>query len=389
MRSSLLLIVILTGLLMTAQGQVLPDDGNLKTATTNVRGAEYPKITKGLKVVFRIKAPDVQKLQVKIDKVYDMVKDGEGVWTVTTDPQVPGFHYYFLLIDGYQVSDPASETFFGWQRMSGGIEIPEAGTDFYSPKNVPHGDLRSKWYLSAVTGDWRRCYIYCPPGYNDNVTKRYPVLYLQHGSGEDERSWGVQGKVDIIMDNLISESRAVPMLIVMDQGYATRVGETSQASQQQAGMRRSSGPSAFEEVVIKDLIPFIDSNFRALSGRNNRALAGLSMGAGQALQISTNNLDQFAWIGDFSGVESLTPERDLKTVYNGAFADASKFNKEVKLLWLGVGTEEGPRIGVKAFHEKLTKLGVNNKYYESPGTEHEWQTWRNCLYEFAPLLFRK
>ena len=387
MRRPLLIIAILTGLVLRAQGQNQPEDRNLKTASTNVRGAEYPKITKDHKVVFKIKAPDVDKLQVKIEKVYDMVKDGEGVWTVTTEPQVPGFHYYFLIIDGYQVSDPASETFFGWQRMSGGIEVPEVGTDFYTLKNVPHGDLRSRWYLSTATGEWRRCYIYCPPGYNDNTKEKYPVLYLQHGSGEDERSWGVQGKVDIIMDNLISESSALPMLIVMDQGYATRAGETSEVTQRQSGMS-SSGQSAFEEVVIKDLIPFIDSNFRTLSDRNNRALAGLSMGAGQALKISTNNLDQFAWIGDFSGVESLTPESDLKTVYNGAFADATKFNKEVKLLWLGVGTEEGPRIGVKAFHEKLTKLGIKNKYYESHGTDHEWQTWRKCLYEFAPLLFR-
>ncbi|MEO6188342.1 MAG: alpha/beta hydrolase-fold protein [Ginsengibacter sp.] len=386
MRSSLLIVLILTGLFIRIEGQNLPGDDNLKTASTNVRGAQYPKITKDLRVVFQIKAPDVQKLQVKMEKVYDMVKDDKGVWTVTTDPQVPGFHYYFLLIDGYQVSDPASETFFGWQRMSSGIEIPEAGTDFYSIKNVPHGDLRSKWYRSSVTGEWRRCYIYCPPGYDDNVKKNYPVLYLQHGSGEDERGWGVQGHVDIIMDNLISESKAVPMLVVMDQGYATRVGETIQAPRPQGGTA-SSEQSAFEEVITKDLLPFIDSHFKTLPGKNNRALAGLSMGAGQALQISTRNLDKFAWIGAFSGGGRLTPESDLKTVYSGAFADASKFNKEVKLLWMGVGTAEGP--GVKNFHETLTKLGINNKYYESPGTAHEWQTWRKCLYEFAPLLFKK
>jgi enterochelin esterase family protein len=314
-----------------------------------------------------------------------MVKDEKGIWTLTTDPQVPGFHYYFLLIDGFQVSDPASEGFFGWQRMSGGIEIPEAGTDFYYVKDVPHGDLRQKWYFSSVTSAWRRCYVYCPPGYNESTKNKFPVLYLQHGSGEDERSWGVQGKADIIMDNLIAEGKAVPMLIVMDQGYATRPGAAPQQPAQ-GGSRQQSGPSAFEEVIIKDLIPFIDKTFRTLATRESRALAGLSMGAGQALQISTNNLDKFAWIGGLSGGGRITPESDLTKVYNGVFADAAKFNKEVKLLWLGVGTAEGQ--GVKNFHETLTKIGINNKYYESPGTAHEWQTWRKCLYEFAPLLFR-
>lgn len=349
-----------------------------KPATSNVRGAEYPKATPDLRVVFRINAPDVAKLQVKLDKTYDMVKDEKGTWTLTTDPQVPGFHYYFLLVDGFQVSDPASEGFFGWQRMSGGVEIPEAGTTFYNVKDVPHGDLRSKWYLSSITGSWRRCFVYCPYGYDQDLKRRYPVLYLQHGSGEDERSWGVQGKVDIIMDNLIADGKAIPMIVVMDQGYAVKAGS--------AGDGRQQSGNAFGEVVIKDLIPFIDKNFRALSSRDERAIAGLSMGAGQAMQISFNNLDRFAWIGAFSGGARINSGSDLTGVYNGVFANSAKFNSEVKLLWLGTGTAE--EMGVKSFHETLGKIGINHKYYESQGTAHEWQTWRKCLYEFAPLLFR-
>jgi enterochelin esterase family protein len=273
--------------------------------------------------------------------------------------------------------------------MSGGIEIPEAGVDFYSLKDVPHGDIRQKWYFSEVTGAWRRCFVYCPPGYNESIPERYPVLYLQHGSGEDERSWGVQGRADIIMDNLIAERKALPMLIVMDQGYAVRKGAQSAAAPQPAGQQQQ-GPSAFEEVVIKDLIPFIDSHFRTLSDRGHRAMAGLSMGGGQTLQITTRNLDKFAYIGGFSGTGRLTADSDLKTVFNGAFADAKSFNSRVKLVWIGIGTAEPENMykGVKGFHEALEKIGIRHVYYESPGTDHEWQTWRRSLHEFAPLLFR-
>ncbi|MGB9746469.1 MAG: alpha/beta hydrolase-fold protein [Bacteroidales bacterium] len=367
-----------------ARSQTVQSISEARPAVSNVRGADYPKVTPDRRVLFRINAPDVGKLQVKLNKTYDMVKDENGVWTLTTDQQVPGFHYYFLLIDGFQVSDPASEGFYGWQRMSGGIEIPEEGTDFYYLKDVPHGDLRSKWYFSSVTSSWRRCYVYCPPDYDKSLRKKYPVLYLQHGSGEDERSWGVQGKADIIMDNLLAQGKTVPMLIVMDQGYAVKAGPTQSHSAQ--GGHQQSGNSAFEEVVINDLIPFIDKNFRTLPSRDKRAIAGLSMGARQALQIATNNPDKFAWVGLFSGGGRITPETDLTKIYNGAFADTEKFNKTYKLLWLGVGTEEN--MGVRNFHETLTKTGINHIYYESPGTEHEWQTWRRCLHEFAILLFR-
>lgn len=357
-------------------------------ASSNVRGAEYPRVTPDLRAVFRIKAPDATTVQVQVGKKYDMQKDSSGFWSVTTDPLVPGFHYYFLFINGVQVSDPASETYFGWARMSSGIEIPEAGVDFYTLKNVPHGDLRQKWYYSEVTGAWRRCFVYCPPGYNENVSKKYPVLYLQHGSGEDERSWGVQGRADIIMDNLIAEGKALPMLIVMDQGYAARKGAQAQGQQQPGGQQQ--GPSAFEEVVIKDLIPFIDKTFRTLSDREQRAMAGLSMGGGQTLQITTRNLDKFAYIGGFSGTGRLSADSDLKTVFNGAFADPKAFNSRVKLVWIGIGTAEPENMykGVKGFHETLEKIGIKHVYYESPGTDHEWQTWRRSLREFAPLLFR-
>jgi enterochelin esterase family protein len=378
-------------------GQTAKPPADSQPASSNVRGAEYPRVTSDLRAVFRIKAPDALKVQIQLDKKYDMVKDDQGFWTVTTDPQVVGFHYYFLLIDGVQVSDPASESFFGWGRMSSGIEIPEKGVDYYTVKNVPHGDLRSKWYFSNTTGKWRRAVIYFPPGYDNNIKEKYPVLYLQHGAGEDERGWGVQGKVDIILDNLIAEGKAKPMLIVMEQGYAERAGaqpqdqRTPPVTPGASGSRPPQGPSAFEEVVIKDLIPFIDGTFRTCSDRDHRAMAGLSMGGMQTIQITFTNLDYFAYIGGFSGAGRFSGAGlDVKNDYNGILADSSAFNKKVRLLWIGIGTAEPENMykAVNGFHLSLLKAGIKHVYYESPGTAHEWLTWRRSLNEFAPLLFK-
>jgi enterochelin esterase-like enzyme len=385
---TLIITLILAGNI--CHGQVIDYPADSQPASSNVRGAEYPRVNSDLRAIFRIKAPDARKVQVQLGKVYDMGKDDQGFWTVTTDPQVPGFHYYFLLIDGVQVSDPASESYFGWGRMASGIEIPESGVDYYTVKNVPHGDLRSKWYFSNTTGRWRRAYIYCPPGYDNNINEKYPVLYLQHGAGEDERGWGIQGKADIIMDNLIAAGKAKPMLIVMDQGYAVRSGEPASQLRTPGG-QSSQGPSAFEEVIIKDLIPFIDGTFRTFSDRDHRAMAGLSMGGMQTIQITFANLDKFAYIGGFSGAGRFGGAGlDVKNDYKGILADSEAFNKKVRLLWIGIGTAEPENMykAVNGFHLALVKAGIKHVYYESPGTDHEWLTWRRDLYDFAPRLFK-
>ena len=383
-------IVLLYGVSVSCSCQQTQLSSDSKPASSNVRGAEFPRVTSDLKAIFLINAPDAKKVQIKMDKVYDMVKDDKGIWTLTTEPMGPGFHYYFLLINGVQVSDPASESYFGWGRMSSGIEIPEKGVDYYMIKNVPHGDLRSKRYFSNITGEWRRAYIYCPPGYDIKNKERYPVLYLQHGMGEDERGWGLQGKVDIIMDNLIAEGKAKPMLIVMDQGYAERSGSSLTEQQNSSNSRQQQLPSAFEEVVIKDLIPFIDGSFRTISDRDHRAMAGLSMGGMQTIQITFSNLDKFAYIAGFSGAGRFSGAGlDVKNDFNGILADSTSFNKKVKLLWIGIGTAEPENMykAVNGFHKELLKAGIHHVYYESPGTDHEWLTWRRDLYDFAPRLF--
>jgi enterochelin esterase-like enzyme len=382
---ALLLVILAAGL---CPGQPA-DEG--KPASTNVMGAEYPKIHADLSVTFRIKAPDAKKVQVDLGKPWDMERDSEGVWSVTIPPQVPGFHYYYLTIDGVRVSDPASESFYGVSRHSSGIEIPEAGADYYQIKDVPHGQVRNFRYYSKTAAAWRRAFVYTPPDYDTNLKGRYAILYLQHGGGEDETGWPNQGRVDIILDNLIAERKAVPMIIVMDRGYALKPGEALPQAPAAGQPRRPFFSRTFEEVVINDLIPAVDSSFRTLPDRDHRAMAGLSMGGMQAFQITMNNLDKFAWIGGFSGSGAgMGGQFDAKTAFNGVLADAAAFNKRVKLVWIGIGTKEPERMcaSVHNFHEALTQAGIQHVYYESPGTSHEWLTWRRSLSEFAPRLFR-
>jgi enterochelin esterase-like enzyme len=321
-----------------------------------------------------------------------MVRDEKGVWIVTTPPAQPGFHYYWLMVDGFQCNDPSSETYFGWGRETSGVEVPDK-VDFYDAKDVPHGDVRAHWYFSKTTGQWRRAHVYTPPDYDTNIKVRYPVLYLQHGSGESERGWTAQGRANFILDNLIAAKNAKPMIIVMENGMvAARAGGTTAPAAQPGappaagrGAAAPRGNEAFEDVVINDLIPMIDATYRTIPDREHRAVAGLSMGGSQALQIGLTHLDKFAYIGSFSGAFR---NLDLKTSYSGVFGDAAAFNQKVHLLWFGAGkAEEGMHKSAQAAHDALDQAGIKNVLFECPFA-HEWQTWRYDLYDFAPRLFR-
>jgi enterochelin esterase-like enzyme len=379
------------------------DSADPVPAPTNIRGAAYPRVHGDLRVTFGIKAPSAQKVEFAFfgtpPQRFPGKKDQDGFWTATTEPLAPGFHYYRVFIDGVEVNDPSSETFFGTGKETSGIEVPEKGVDYYLPKDVPHGEVRERWYYSKTTQQWRRIFVYTPPGYDANRETRYPVLYLQHGGGEDERGWPNQGRVSFIMDNLLAERKARPMLVVMEQGYARKPGEAAPP----AGPPKPPAPgekapprdfsrmfTTFEEVMVKDLIPMIDSTYRTVADREHRAMAGLSMGGMQTFQITLKHLDLFAYLGGFSGGGGGFGGApfDPKTAHGGVMANADEFNKKVRLLWLGIGTAEGRMYeGIKSFHEALTKAGIKNVYYESPDTAHEWLTWRRCLHEFAPLLF--
>jgi enterochelin esterase family protein len=378
------------------------ESGDFGPATTNVWGAEYPRVDGTGRVEVRIKAPDATKVRLNFwsgPKV-DMVKQADGFWTFTTPPLAPGLHYYTLFVDGVEMSDLGSHAFFGGGKHASMVEVPEAGADYYDIKNVPHGQVREVWYDSKVTGTWRHALVYLPPDYDARTKARYPVLYLQHGGGEDETGWIRQGRANFILDNLIVAGSCKPMIVVMAYGYARRAGvpapdltgkpfgspEMMKAMQEMA--------AAFEDDVTQALIPFVDATYRTIADRDHRAMAGLSMGGMQTFQVTLNHLDLFSHIGGFSGAGGplvLGGEKlDPKTAYNGVFADAAAFAKKVHLLWLGVGTEELERMreGIRRLHASLTEAGIAHVYYESPGTDHEWQTWRRDLKDFAPRLFR-
>ena len=308
---------------------------------------------------------------------FEMQKSEDGAWDVTTPPAAPGFHYYWLLVDGFNANDPSSDTFFGYGRPTSGVEVPEPGVDFYLPADVPRGQVRQHWYRSKVTDAWRRAFVYLPSGYDTaGARTRYPVLYLQHGAGENEEGWTKQGRANFILDNLIAAKRAIPMIVVMDCGYATKSGATE-----------TPPANAFEQVLLGDIIPEIDRTYRTMGDREHRALAGLSMGAGQALQIGLTHLDLFSSIGAFSR----PPARafDVKSIYGGVFDDPQTFNKKVHVLWLSAGTvETAIHESAKASAAALGDAGIQTVFMESPGTAHEWQTWRRALHDFAPRLFR-
>jgi enterochelin esterase family protein len=379
--ATLVLFFVIGGICWAQEGDLYK---NSKQASTNIIENEFPRIDSHSRVIFRVEAPDAQKVQVDILHVYDMVKGKDGVWTVTTDSLPPGFHYYYLMIDGYRFADPASESFYGVGRMTSGIEIPAPDQDFYTPKAVPHGQIRECYYLSKLDEGYNRIYVYTPPGYGKNVNKKYPVLYLQHGMGEDETGWGNQGKVNIIIDNLIAEGRCKPMVIVMSNGECSMMFKPKPG--QDVNEARKEFGAKFTPKLLNEIIPYIDNHFRVFTDSDHRALAGLSWGGYQTFQIGLSNLDKFSYIGAFSGFAPFNPETDLKTVYNGEFNNSTIFNKKVHAFFLGIGSEEGPRM--QKLSDVLTKAGIHNTYYVSPGTAHEWLTWRRCLYHFAPLLFK-
>jgi enterochelin esterase-like enzyme len=380
---------------------VAEEPTRFEPATTNVRGAAYPRVDSASRVELRVKAPDAAKVRVNFwsGPKADMVKQADGFWTFTTPPMAPGLHYYVFAIDGADVADPGSHAFFGGNRWASAVEVPEAGATYYAIQDVPHGQVREVWYHSKVTGSWRHALVYTPPQYDTQAKVRYPVLYLQHGGGEDETGWTRQGRANFILDNLIAEGKCKPMIVVMAHGYARRAG---QPEPDLAGRPMGSPEgrrvlqemtAAFEDDVTQALIPYVDSTFRTLADREDRAMAGLSMGGMQTFQVTLNHLDLFSYIGGFSGAAGplmLGDQKlDVKAAYNGAFGDPAAFAKRVRLLWLGVGTEEPERMrtGIRDLHASLTEAGITHVYYESPGTDHEWQTWRRDLKDFVPRLF--
>jgi len=374
--------------------QAAPLPEGFKPSACNIFLSQYPAVNSQTReVLFRVNAPTARIVQVDLaGKRYNMVKDERGSWTCKTDPQVVGFHYYSIWIDSVPVMDRNTNAYFGSNWESSGVEVPEGPEgDYYRfNKNIPHGHVRSIYYWSEINGLERHCNVYVPAEYEKNPKKKYPVLYLLHGWGEDEDGWSNQGQMANIMDGLIASGKAVPMIVVMDCGDIKTNPDVRRAS-----------VNDVTQIYVKDLIPFIDKNFRTKTDKLNRAMAGLSRGGMQTTTTVFNNMDKFAWVGTFSGffmggmggrgaaggnAQPPSMTQQIQSAFNGVFKDPDAFNKQIKLLFISTGTEErSPKEQVDA----LTAYGIKNiVYHESQGTAHEWLTWRRALNDFAPRLFK-
>lgn len=411
-------------------GPANPPAGTAHPSPHNFPGAQFPRIEADNRVTFRFVAPDAQKVQVGLvtpgqnslqPLPVDMAKGPDGAWTYTTAaPQSPGYHNYWMFVDGAAVLDPATQAFIGYGHMCNGYEIPEPGVDWYEIKDVPHGSVRIENYFAKSTNSWRHIFVYTPPGYDANLKTRYPVLFLQHGGGEDERVWIEMGRTNVILDNLLAQGKVKPMIVVMETsatgapdapGGRPGVDGVPPAGGMGRGPGAFGGPAAppggpYGQLMINDLIPWVDSHFRTLADKDHRAMAGLSMGGFQTVTVTMVNLDKFSYIGLFSGgamggfgrrgaaapaTGAAPAGLDLKTIYSGAMADPAEFNRKVRVLFMSFGADpplENPE-GLKRHQEQLIAAGITNSYvYISPGTTHEWQTWRRSLYTFAQLLFK-
>ena len=360
---------------------------DFKPNVTNQMGHQYPMVNSQGAVRAQLRAPQANSVQLDIGGVrYEMVKDENGVWTGTSAPQDVGFHYYQLNVDGASVPDPGSIYFFGAGRWGSGVEVPSDDMDFWQVKNVPQGAIEEKYYWSKATESMRHCFVYLPAEYQKNPDKKYPVLYLQHGNAENENGWSAQGHTGQILDNLIAEGKAVPFIVVMDYGqsqnihlvgqYAPQQPAQPQQGQQGQGPARATGPDAFQVVLLTDIIPMVEKEYRVIADAQHRALAGLSMGGMQTRRITVANPTTFAYVGLFSG----------GTVSVEDVQGAEGYQRTNKVIFMSSGSKENPRVMEAA--EALKGIGINAVGYISEGTAHEWHTWRRSLYQFAQLLFK-
>ncbi len=383
--TALVLLLTFSGSLCVAEDSQTTVANDWKPSTLNQPGQEYPQVNSQGYARFRIDAPQAQSVSVSLglggSGGTTLTKDKDGAWTGTTaGPLDEGFHYYRLTVDGGTFNDPGTLNFYGSIRWESGIEIPAHDQDFYALKDVPHGRVEQVLFPSKSTNTSRRAFVYTPPGYNKNPTKRYPVLYLQHGWGEDETAWSNQGHANLIMDNLIAEGKTKPFLIVMTYGMTNDV---------RIGGLGNFKIEPFQTVLVDELIPYIDANFRTLPDQPNRAMAGLSMGGIETKSITLAKLDIFSHIGLFSG-GSISME-DVNSTPG--------FKEKVKLVFISFGSRElvGNRGGgrspfggdPKVNAEALRQAGVNSVFYVSPNTAHEFLSWRRSLRELAPLLFQE
>jgi enterochelin esterase-like enzyme len=357
-----------------AQSQPAEIKEDFKPSSLNQPGQDYPQVNSQGYARFRITAPQAQSINVTLGLGgrggTNLTKGADGAWTGTTaGPLDEGFHYYHLVVDGGTFNDPGTLNYYGSTRWESGIEIPAKDQDFYALKNVPHGKVQQVLFPSPSNKTSLRAFVYTPPEYDKDQSQKYPVLYLQHGWGEDETAWSVQGRVNLIMDNLLAEGKVKPFLIVMAYGMTNTV---------KIGRMADFKIEPFETALIKELIPYVDGNFRTIADQPHRAMAGLSMGGMETKTITLRNLDVFSHICLLSG-GIITPD-DVK--------NTPGFKEKVKLVFCSCGSKENAD-SINSNHTALDGAGIKNAAYVSPGTAHEFLTWRRSFLQLAPLLFQQ
>ncbi len=346
------------------------------------------------RVTFRIYAPKASEATLRGDWMEGfagekLTKDGQGIWSVTVGPLAPDFYSYSFTVDGVRTLDPKNPTIKqGISSLDNMFFLAGEEAAFQDNKPVPHGDIRKVWYPSATLGAQRRMHVYTPPGYDGN-TERYPVFYLLHGGGDEDSGWSSIGRAGFILDNLLAEKKAKPMIVVMPNGSLPRPANLPAAA---PGTKPSAEAMAalqdrFTNELLKDIVPYVEKNYRARAGRENRALAGLSMGGGQTLRTVTSHPDQFAYVGIWSAGLIQQNAADFEK-RNATFLDnPDRVNQQVKLFSITVGDKDFALAGSKALAETLSKRGIKNELRVSGGG-HTWINWRHYLHEFAPRLFR-
>jgi len=351
----------------TSQPTITED---FKPSTVNQPGKEFPQVNSQGYVRFRIEAPQAQSIVVSLGLGgakggTPLTKAEDGSWKGTTaGPMEEGFHYYHLTIDGGVFNDPGALNFYGSTRWESGVEIPAHDQDLYALKDVAHGNVQQILFPSKSTATSRRAFVYTPPTYGKDKSKRYPVLYLQHGWGEDETAWSNQGHANLIMDNMIAEGKIQPFIIVMTYGMTNDV---------KIGGMKNFDFTLFQTVLVDELIPYVDANFNTKADQQHRAMAGLSMGGMETHTITLNKPEVFAYYALLSG--GVYKPEEIK--------DKSK----VKLIFMSCGSFENPDV-VKNSAIALKGAGINAVSFVSENTRHEFQTWRRSLHELAPLLFK-
>ena len=385
MRKIILLCISMMAYILSSTAQERPIPANTMVSETVLFQRDYPRIDREHRAYFRLYAPQAKKVTLELQGTHDMERDDDGWWYAVINPLVVGPHFYHFMVDGICVTDINTDTYCGSYGRSSMIEIPEGVEgDYYRNQDVAHGRVSSVVYWSAIESRYRRCMVYTPAEYDLNSEKRYPVLYLQHGMCEDETGWVKQGRAGSILDNQIASGKCRPMIVVMDNGNCGIGFESLMRKQPEVSF--DTFGATFQPILIQEIIPFIDKTFRTYADREHRAMAGLSWGGRQTFDIVLTHTDMFAHLGSFSGALFMTPNTKIDQLYNGIFADAARFNEQIRTLFIGTGTEED--LGSSHVNTMLHQAGINTIYYTSEGTAHEWLTWRRCLNAFLPLLFR-